>query len=373
MLRASCALPVAPTLARKLTSAEHEMLTKYRLGAIAALLFSAWSVPASAQTAAAAAVDHPLASIYRGKTVDVWIGYSPGGGYDAYARLVTRHMGRHIPGNPTLVPRNMEGGGSLLLANWLYSSAPDDGLAFGTISRGSAFDPLLGLVGAEYDATKYGWIGSANNEVSVCVAWHTSPVRKFEDVLANELVVGGTGGSDDTSQFPKVLNDVLGAKFKLVQGYAGGNEISRAMEKGEVAGRCGWSWSSVKSTRMHWVEQEKITVFLQLALERHPELPGVPLVTQLASTEEQHQLLKLIFARQVMGRPFLAPPGIPPERLELLREAFANTMRDPEFLADARAQKLEITPVPGEYIDRLVAEIYKTPKEIALKAGALLR
>jgi tripartite-type tricarboxylate transporter receptor subunit TctC len=350
-----------------------KMLAKCRLGILAALLFAGWSVPALAQSAAAAAVDHPMAGLYRGKTVDVWIGYSAGGGYDAYARLLTRHMGKHIPGNPAMVARNMEGRGSLLLANWLYTSAPDDGLVFGTISRGSAFDPLLGLPGADYDPTQYGWIGSANNEVSVCVAWHTTPVNKFEDALANELVVGGTGGSDDTSQFPKVLNDVLGTKFKLVKGYAGGNEISNAMEKGEVGGRCGWSWSSVKSTRMKWVEQGKIRVLVQLALERHPELPGVPLVTQMASTDEQAQILKLIFARQVIGRPFVAPPGLPPERLELLRQAFAETMRDPDFLADARAEKLEITPVPGEYIDRLVAEVYKTPKEIAVKAGALLR
>ena len=199
------------------------------------------------------------ADFYKGKNVDLYIGYSVGGAYDLYARMLARHMGKHIPGNPNVLPKNMEGAGSLRLANWLYNVAPKDGSAFGIIGRGTGFDPLLGNKAAQFDATKYTWIGSANNEVSVCVAWHTSPIRKFEDMLTQELIVGGTSTSADTDQFPRITNGVLGTKMKVVTGYPGGNEVGLAMERGEVQGRCGWSWSSVKSTHQRSIDEKKFT------------------------------------------------------------------------------------------------------------------
>jgi tripartite-type tricarboxylate transporter receptor subunit TctC len=311
------------------------------------------------------------AEFYKGKNVELYIGYSVGGGYDVYARIVARHMGKHIPGNPTIVPKNMEGAGSLRVTNWLYNVAPKDGSAFATIGRGTAFNPILGVPGAQFDAQKFTWIGSANDEVSVCAAWHTTGITKFEDLRTKEIAVGGTGASDDTTQFPKVLNSVLGTKMKVISGYPGGNDAVLAMERGEVHGRCGWSWSSVKATHNNWITEKKINVVLQLALEKHPELPDVPLVTDFATTEEQRQILRLVFARQVMGRPFVAPPGIPADRTEALRKAFMDTMSDKEFLAEAEKAGLEITAVPGEQIQKLVAEVYKTPKEVADKAAAI--
>jgi tripartite-type tricarboxylate transporter receptor subunit TctC len=313
------------------------------------------------------------ADFYKGKNVDLYIGYSVGGGYDVYARILARYMGKHIPGNPTIVPKNMEGAGSLRLANWLYNVAPKDGSAFGIIGRGTGFDPLLEKKGAQFDATKFNWIGSANNEVSVCVAWHTTGIKKIEELYGKELTVGGTGASADTDQFPRVTNGVLGTKFKVITGYPGGNDIGLAMERGEVMGRCGWSFSSVKSTHMNWLNEKKVNLLVQLALKKHPELPDVPLIVDLAKSEEQKRILRIIFARQVMGRPFLAPPGVPQDRVAALRKAFMDTMNDKEFLAEAEKAQLEITPESGEEIQELVTDLYKTPPEIAKKAAELVK
>ena len=313
------------------------------------------------------------ADFYKGKNVDLYIGYSVGGAYDLYARMLARHMGKHIPGNPNVLPKNMEGAGSLRLANWLYNVAPKDGTAFGIIGRGTGFDPLLGNNAAKFDATKYTWIGSANNEVSVCVAWHTSPIRKFEDMLTQELIVGGTSTSADTDQFPRITNGVLGTKMKVVTGYPGGNEVGLAMERGEVQGRCGWSWSSVKSTHQRSIDEKKFSILVQLGLDKHPDLPDVPLILDFAKSDEQRQILRLIFARQAMGRPFVGPPNIPPERAKALRDAFMATMQDKDFLADTAKAQMEITPVDGEKVQALVKEIYATPSDVVQKATSMLR
>jgi tripartite-type tricarboxylate transporter receptor subunit TctC len=310
---------------------------------------------------------------YKGKTVELYIGYSVGGGYDLYARVLARHIGKFIPGHPTIVPKNMEGAGSLRLANWLYRVAPKDGTVFGIIGRGTAFDPVLGEPGAQFDGTKFNWIGSANDEVSVCVAWQGTGVTSFEDLRTKEVTVGGTGVSADTDQFPRIINGVLGTKMRIVSGYPGGNDVVLAMERGEVQGRCGWSWSSVKSTHGAWIEDHKIAVLAQLSLTKHAELGDVPGVEDLAKTDEQRQILKLIFARQTMGRPFLAPPAVPQDRVETLRKAFMDTVNDRDFLADAEKAQLEITPVAGDKVQALVQEIYETPPEIAKKAAGLLQ
>jgi tripartite-type tricarboxylate transporter receptor subunit TctC len=336
----------------------------HRMLAAGLLAVGLSSVPAAAQSPA---------EFYKGKTVEFYIGYSVGGGYDLYARMIARHLGKHIPGNPTVTPKNMEGAGSLRLANWLNGAAPKDGTALGATSRGMAFDPLLGNKAAQYDATKLTWIGSANNEVSVCVAWHTSGITRFEETLTKDLTVGSTGQGDDTYQFPSVVNGVLGTKFRIIAGYPGGNDVSIAMERGEVGGRCGWSWSSIKATRKSWVDDKKLYLLMQFALEKHPDLPDVPLITDLAKTDEQRQIFKLIFARQVMGRPYMAPPGVPQDRADALRKAFMATMKDPEFLAEAEKAKFEITPVPGEQLESLLVDIYKTPPDVAAKAAALVK
>ena len=337
-------------------------------GAAAAVL----AIVAIALAAPIASAQSP-ADFYKGRNVDLYIGYSVGGAYDLYARVIARHLGKHIPGNPTIVPKNMEGAGSLRLANWIYNVGPKDGTALATIGRGTAFDPLLGSKAAQFRADRFTWIGSANNEVSVCVAWKGSGVTRFEDVLTKELIVGGTGQAADTDQFPRILNGVLGAKFKIVSGYPGGNDVTLAMERGEVKGRCGWSWSSVLATHKRWIDDKSITVLAQLSLNKHPDLPDVPLIMDFAKGEDQQQIFKLIFARQVMGRPYLAPPGVPADRTAALRKAFMDTMRDPEFLAEAEKSQLEITPVAGPEVEKLVNDLYQTPKALADKAAEFIR
>ena len=331
-----------------------------------------FAMTAIALVAASTAQAQTPAEFYKGKNVDMYIGYSVGGGYDVYGRLVARFIGKHIPGNPTVVVKNMEGAGSMRLANWIYNVGPKDGTVMGTVARGIAFDTLFGMPGAQFDGNKYTWIGSANDEVSVCVAWHTSGVTKFEQLMEKEMIVGGTGGSADTDQFPKVINAVLGTKMKVVAGYPGGNDINLAMERGEVSGRCGWSWSSVKSTQAAWLKDKKINVLVQLSLAKHEDIPEIPLIMDLAKTDEQKQIFKLIFARQVLGRPFLAPPGVPADRVAALRQAFMDTMKDPEFLAEADKMKLEITAVSGQELQKIVQEAYETPKDVVKKTGDIL-
>jgi tripartite-type tricarboxylate transporter receptor subunit TctC len=314
-----------------------------------------------------------VADFYRGKSIDLDIGYSVGGGYDLYARLIARRLGGHIPGNPTIVPKNMEGAGSLRLANYLYAAAPSDGTVIGATSRGAAFDPLLNETGARFDASKFSWIGSANNEVSVCVALSSSGIAKFDDLFTKPLTIGSTGAADDTYQFPALVNAVLGTKFKIVTGYPGGNDVSLALERGEVQGRCGWSWSSIKTTRFDWVRDKRIIVLVQMSLSKHPDLADVPLIMDLAKTSEQRQIFKMIFARQTMGRPYLAPPGVPVDRLAALRQGFMDTMRDKEFLAEAEANKFEINPVSGEELEALVKDVYRTPPDVVKKAAAAVQ
>jgi tripartite-type tricarboxylate transporter receptor subunit TctC len=333
--------------------------------AIVGLLFHA--------AALSGAQAQPGGDFYKGKVVELYIGYSVGGGYDIYARLLARHMGRHIPGNPVIVPKNMTGAGSLRLTNFLYKAASRDGTVFGTIGRGIAFDPLLGTEGAQFKATEFGWLGSANDEVSVCAAWAASGISRFEDLYERPVFVGGSGAGADTDVFPKALNSILGTKLRLVTGYPGGADITLAMQRGEVQARCGWSWSSIKTNHPDWIRNGTLKLLVQLALEKHPDLPQVPLVMDMVKSGEDRAALRLVFARQVMGRPFLAPPGVPAERLALLRRAFMETMKDPALLAEAQKMQLEITPVAGEAVQKLVAEIYATPPEIVQKAAQAVK
>jgi len=240
----------------------------------------------------------------------------------------------------------MEGAGSLKLMNWLYRAAPKDGSAIGTVNRGVPFTPLLGeRQFALFDARKFTWIGSVNDEVSVCVSWQRTGIVTFEQLRHEELIVGSTGPGADEFVFPRLLTGVLGARIRSVSGYAGGNDINFAMERGEVDGRCGWTWSSVVSTRPQWLETKSINVLLQLALRKHPDLPDVPLIMDFARNEEEHRILRLIMIRSAFGRPFLAPPDIPDDRAATLRRAFDAMVTDADFLADARQLRAEIMPV----------------------------
>jgi tripartite-type tricarboxylate transporter receptor subunit TctC len=243
----------------------------------------------------------PPAQFYRGKTVTLYVGYSPGGAYDIYARLLARHLVKHMPGSPRLVVSNMEGAGSLRLANYLYNAAPKDGTALGIVNRGAPFEPLIGETAqARFDAAKFTWIGNVGEDVSTCVVWNRSDIHKFEDLLTSPVTMGGTGAGADTNLFPKVLNGVFGAKIKLVSGYPGGNDIDFAMERGEVDGRCGWSWSSLVTTRKDWIDNGSIRIVLQLSLHKHHALANVPLAMDFAKSDEQRDILRLVLARGAM-------------------------------------------------------------------------
>jgi tripartite-type tricarboxylate transporter receptor subunit TctC len=341
------------------------------IGGLAAAILAA--APMSAAPMSAGHAQSP-AEFYRGKTVDLYIAYSVGGGYDQYARLIARHLGKHIPGNPKVVPHNMPGAGGMRAANWLQGAAAKDGTVIGATSRAMAFEPLLGNTSAKYDPTKITWIGSANDEVSVCMAWHTSGVSTFKQVQQRELVVGSGGTADDTYQFPAILNNMFGAKFKMVSGYAGGTEINIAMERGEVHGRCGFPWSTVKASHQHWMRDKSFNLLMQFSLAKHADLPDVPLVVDLARTDEERQILRLIFGRQVMGRPYVAPGGVPKDRADALRAAFMATMADKDFLADVAKAQFEVTPVSGDQLEKMVLDIYKsTPTAVAEKAMLMVK
>jgi tripartite-type tricarboxylate transporter receptor subunit TctC len=329
-------------------------------------------VAAALTVCASPAMAQDAAQFFRGKTIDLYVGFDVGGGYDLRTRMLARHLGKHIPGNPTVIAKNMEGAGSLKLANWLANVAPKDGTAIGMIARGAAFDPIIGQKAmAQFSGTDFGWIGSTSDETNVCAVLSKTGVGKFEDVLTRETVVGSTGLSD-SGKFPLVLNGMLGSKFKLISGYKGTGAIVLAMERGEVEGRCGWNWSSMKTSHQAWLDQKIIVRLLQFGLKKHPELPDVPLVTDLAKTQEQKEIMKAIFASQTIGWPFLAPPGIPADRLQVLRDAFQATMQDKDFLAEAAQGGVDVRPVSGEQIKAIVAEVYTISPELAAKAADLL-
>ena len=310
-----------------------------------------------------------VADFYRGRTIMVIVGYSAGGGYDLYARALARHMGEHIPGQPKLIVSNMPGAGSVAAANYLYSVAPKDGTVFGTFGRGIPMEPLIGTANARYEADKFTWIGSASNEVSVCAVSPKAAVKTFDEALVRPFTVAGEGAGSDPDTYAKLVQNLFGAKLKLVTGYPGGNEMTLAVERGEVDGRCGWSWGSIKATRPDWIAgPQKLNVLVQLAIDRSPELPDVPTAYEKAADQRQRDIVKLVVSRQILARPFAAPPEIPEDRKQALRKAFDDTMKDPEFLKEAKTMALEINPVTGAEVDKLIADLYATPKQIVEQA-----
>ena len=314
-----------------------------------------------------------VSDFYKGKSIEMHIAYTTGGGYDIYARILSRHMGNHIPGKPSIIPKNSPGAGGMRLANWVYSAAPKDGTIIGAIGRTTPFEPLIGNSSAvQFDAVKFNYIGSANNELSVCAVWHTTGITRFEDALKKVVKVGGSGPGGDTDVFPPVLNAIFSTKFKLITGYPGGNDIDLAVERGEVDGRCGWSWSSIVSGHSDWLKEKKLNVLMQLALTKRPDLPNTPLVMDLAKSDEQRQILRLVFASQTLGRPYLTAPSVPKDRVAALRKAFDDTMKDPLFQQEAATAKLELNPVSGDEVQQLVEDVFTTPKPITEKVRAML-
>ncbi len=308
------------------------------------------------------------AEFYKGRNVAIFVGFGPGGGYDLSARTLARYMGRHIPGEPNMVPRNMPGAGSLQLANYLYTIAPKDGSEFGIFGRTVPLDPLMGTKGANYDPRQFTWLGSTSNEVSTCVSWHSSPVKTFEDLRNVELSVGASGPTSPSAAFPNILNGVLGTKLKVIYGYTGSAAILTALERGELSGFCSWGWVPIQTQRPEWLRDKKINVLVQLGLRKHPDHPLVPLAQEFASNDDERKVLDFVFAPQVFARPFAAPPKLSPERAAVLRNAFSATVRDPAFVAEAEKLGLEPELVTWQDMEKLIEAFYQAPPAVVARA-----
>jgi len=309
---------------------------------------------------------------YRGKTITILVGFTAGGGYDLYARLLGRHMSGHIPGKPAIVVQNMPGAGSMKAAQFVYGVAPKDGLTLATVSRGMATEPLLNPASTGFDPTKLTWLGTVTSETSVCATWKTSPVKTWPDMFTREFSLGGSAIGADPDTFALILRNVFGARVKLVTGYPGGNDINLAMERGEVEGRGSNAWASWKSTRMDWIRDKKINMLVQIGLTKAPDLPDVPLMMDLAKNPDDKAVLKLLSASTTIGRPLFTSPGVPEERVKALRAAFDATMKDPEFLADAKTRGFDINPVSGEEMQKIVVDIVATPRAIADRLQSII-
>jgi tripartite-type tricarboxylate transporter receptor subunit TctC len=312
----------------------------------------------------------PLTSFYAGRQINLVIGFSPGGGYDAYARVLARHLGKHIPGGPKIIVKNMPGAGGTIAANYVFNVSPKDGSELGLFAGNVVIDPLLGGAPVKYDARKFGWLGSPYSDTSLCISWHTSPFRTILDTLQYEMVTGAFGNAG--TDFPTALNNVVGTKMKLVKGYPGSNAVKLALERGEVQGGCGFGYDSLRATSPDWLKDKKVHLLVQIALRKDPRLPDVPFVMDLAKSEEDRQILQLMFAWLHVSRPIATPPDVPPERLVALRRAFDETMRDPEFRADAEKIEIDLNPLRGKEIDRFLDDLYRTPKPVIERAATLL-
>jgi len=313
-----------------------------------------------------------VADFYRGKQITLLIASGAAGGYDTYARIFARHVGRHIPGEPAIAPKNVPAAGGLTAANALYAVSARDGLTLGALTNGVAMDPLFGNPGARFDAQKFNWIGSIGKLQNICATWIDSPIKSIDAAKTREVVVAAAGATSNTAIVPRVLNAVLGTRFKVVAGYDPGAGLNLALEGGEVEGICGLSWSTLKASRPDWIREQKLNVILQVAIDRLPELGAVPSALDLVADPAGRQVLQLILLRQEMGRPLAAPPDVPAERVAALRAAFAATMTDREFLADATRYQMEIEPLTGEEVGKLLGRAYAAPRDIVARAGALV-
>jgi tripartite-type tricarboxylate transporter receptor subunit TctC len=317
------------------------------LGICAATMLLA--TPAAAQQS----IDRPI---------NIYVAGTAGGGIDLYARVVARHFGRHVPGNPVVNVQVMPGAGGIRAANFLAQQAAKDGTAITTFAGGPILEPLIGSRKTDYDSSRFTWIGAVTKDVGLCIAWGASPFKTIKDAQREQMVVAGTGAGSDTDTWPVILNELIGTKFKLVTGYQGTQETVIAIERGEAHGRCTFSYSALKTAKPDWLRDKKINILTQLAFEKHGDFPNAPLIYDLVSKPEDRQLLDLMIGPSAMARPFAAPPGLPAPLATILRRAFDATMKDPAFLAEAKKIQAEIRPTTGEDVQKLVARLYATPK-----------
>jgi len=323
----------------------------------------------------AAATAQSVADFYRGKTITCYIGYGVGGGYDLFARTISRHMSRHIPGNPAILPVNMPGASSMILGNHLARRAPRDGTAIGAVNSALLFDTLF--AGAESKAQFHGpemtMLGNAVSSAAVLVAWHTSGIKTIDDLRHKPLIIGAPSRTGDTYLLPLSIKNILGLdSLKIITGYPGTREIAIALERGELTGRV-WDMEGLKAARPDWIRDGTVNIVAQLAPKKMPEVPaGVPLVKDYVSNEDDKKVLDVIFVSTILARPYIAPPGLPADRAKALRDAFMATMKDPEFLAETGKLQLNIDPTSGEEMERIVTEAYALPDSIAQKVRKAL-
>jgi tripartite-type tricarboxylate transporter receptor subunit TctC len=330
------------------------------------------SVAIAALTLLGAAAAHAQSADAITKPINIYVAGTAGGGVDLYARLLGQHIGHHIDGTPSVDVQDMPGAGGIRAANFLAKEAPKDGTALATYPGGPLTEPLIGARNPGYDMSQFQWIGAISKDVSVCISWKAGPFQTIEDAMKQEMVVAGTGAGSETDTYPAVLNAALGTKFRLITGYLGTKETFLAIENGEVNGRCGLTYSSLKAAKPDWIRDNKVNVLLQIALQKSAELPDVPLAFDLITNPQDKQLLSLLMIGTVVGRPFAAPPGTPAGKVENLRRAFDATMKDPAFLADAAKIEADIDPTPGAQVQDIVAKVYATPQAVIDRAKALL-
>ncbi len=309
---------------------------------------------------------------FTARTVQLIIGFGPGGHYDLWARTIVRHIGRHFPGKPTVVPQNMPGAGSYVAASHIYNVAPRDGTVFAAIARDAAIGPITGATGAIFDPRRLSWLGTPARETNICFAYHTAAVKTAQDLFAKQLIVADTGAGTGTRTYPKVLSELLGMRFKIVGGFRSSSEVFLAMERGEVDGFCE-SLDSVRIRHPDWITNKKIAILFQGGAEPHPDLKDVPFIPAFARNAEERQAIEFLYAGQGIGRPFVAPPDLAPGRLQMLRNAFAATMKDAEFIAETKKNGLDLDPQSGEYLAGLIEKIYATPKPIIDKITAMMK
>ncbi len=313
----------------------------------------------------------PVTDFYRGKTIQMIVATAPGGDYDTRARLLSRHMGRHIPGEPGIVPTNMPGAVGVQAANYVAGVAPRDGTVMHAIMQNMTAHQAIGGTGVKYDVTKLGWIGNTTDSPNLISAWHTTGITRIEQVLEKELVVGAPGTATTSVYYPLALNLLVGTKFKIISGYPGGNNVNIAMERGEVGGRGSNSLAAWKSTRPDWLTEKKLVHLVQIGLKRHPELPDVPLLFELARNEADRQVLHFLSVDVPLSRAYVTTPDVPTERLAALRRAFDTTMKDPAFLAEAGKSRIDISPSTGEEAQKIVDSVLRTPPEIIKRTKAI--
>ncbi len=306
---------------------------------------------------------------YKGKTIDFMIGYATGGSNDAYSRLIANHFGKHIPGNPTVVPKNMPGAGSFLAVNRIYSVSPKDGTVIGLGAPTMAIDEKLGNPGVRFKTAELDWIGRVDSLINIVMMWKTSPVKTHRRRAENRATLSSTGAGSTSSVYPAVMNNVLGTKFKLILGYKGSNEAMLALERGEVEGHS-TAWSAVKVAQPNWLRDKSINILVQFGLKRHPELPDIPTAVELGRNDEERQILGAILKASEIGTSFFTTPGVPADRLAALRRAFDATMKDPDFLAEAEKFRLTVGPMTGEEVQKLVTEVTDLPPALIEKVRA---